>query len=195
MWVYWVTGRTIFWETASSWLNYDSWLHPEGPFAKDVEASFQPEDPTFAASNLIDNLAYGGYWSSWHLPVTILLDLGRIERDIYQVVFFAVSEEHAPAAFTVELSIDGMGWARALAVVDGKPAAAIRGDHQGRTTRTQVYGYPLDLPADARYVRVTIASDRGAGLVALREIMVHFDQASNTQDVLKELLPQFARLP
>lgn len=195
LWVYCVTADEFFWDLAVEWVNYDGWTNPAGSFVKDVEASYEPAAPEFAAEGLIDNTNYYGYWSSDRFPVVITLDLGQVERDVSRIVFFAVTEASAPDTFTVELSSDREGWDEALTVTEGSPAARIRGENATGVHRTAIYGYDLEDPGDARYVRVTIGSDQGAANVALREIMLHFDQAAHTREIYEELLPRFDRPP
>jgi hypothetical protein len=158
---------------------------------KDVEASYEPAEPEFAAERLIDNTNYYGYWSSRRFPVTITLDLGDVQRDVSRIVFFAVTEANAPDTFTVELSSDRKDWDEALTVTDGSPAASIRGENETGDNRTAIYGYDLEDPGNARYVRVTIGSDQGAANIALREIMLHFDQTAHAREAYEELRPQF----
>jgi hypothetical protein len=190
-----VTGDEFFWDMGKAWMNYDGWSRAAGPFVDGVEASFELDDATFAATKLIDNTNYYGYWSSRFFPVTITLDLGQVQREVSQVVFFAFSEESAPSAFTADISTDGATWARALTVTEERAPATIRGDNQTDVHHTEVYGYPLEEPGDARYVQVTIQADRGARNVALREVMVHFDQSAHTREIYEEMLPQFDRPP
>jgi hypothetical protein len=190
LWVFHVTDDPFFWEAASRWLNYDGWSRVSGPFIKNVEVSYQLDDPTFAASNLIDNLGYYGYWSSSSFPAAITLDLGEVQQDVSQIVFFAFGEANAPAAFTVELSEDGTAWTTALAATEATQAA-VRGQNHTRVHHTEVYGFQLAAPADARYVRVTVNADRGAGNLALREVMLYFDQTSHARELFQALMPQF----
>ena len=195
LWVYSATGDTFFWTVALEWLNYDGWSRVTGPFIKGVEASLQPQDPSFPVANLIDDVYYYGYWSSGSFPAVITLDLGEVQQAVSQIVFFAFGEANAPGVFTVELSTDGVAWTTALAVTEAGPVAAVRGENQTGVHRTEVFGYALESPGDARYVRVAVSADRGAGNLALREVMLYFDQTVHAREIFESLLPQFERQP
>ena len=177
------TDETIFKEYAHKFLKYDTGkvtdFFNENKFSK-INASSSIDPINYGVDKLNDELwSWGNYWSTNQFPSNLeikfsLIGAEKVKSNISAITFYATTENSLPRNFEAYVLDENDKWEKACEAYQMR----IRNRNYYKTDNFETFieTFYFAKPIKGSALRINFLDSRDGGIVALREINIHYDR-------------------